>query len=265
MDVVQDTVDAFDHLIDWLSRDPDKEPIVVDGRDLYVLRPPGEYSAELHKRCARLAYMLDQLMADGFAPPADYVWRSFRDVMSTGCDFYHSLHRVDTEEQDRITRIVLAAKDDMVRRLQHEGSPPDSVRLNSNTPASNIAKVAGLIGSTRIEAVFDPFLDNQALVNLATLASFGGGLSRSCRLLTSKKCPDSGFVALWLKEHGLIGAEIKRTPDQQHRRFLLLDSGKTLVIGFSLNKFEHNETAHLASVPQDRMFFDAEWQKSKPL
>jgi hypothetical protein len=53
--------------------------------------------------------------------------------------------------------------------------------------------------------------------------------------------------------------------DAQHRRFLLLSNGQSLIIGCSLNKLDHNEAAHLESSTSDEIFFNQEWTSGIPI
>jgi hypothetical protein len=147
-----------------------------------------------------------------------------------------------------------------------------SGRLSESTPASNVATISGLIGGVEIEAVFDPYLDNQSLVTLGNILSFGDSLSAAVRLLSSTKMTQGttprltkSLVADWFTERGITAGEVRLLPPSEHRRFMLLKGGQSLLLGMSLNAIAKNEAVYLDSDREDRPFFDTEWAKATPL
>lgn len=148
------------------------------------------------------------------------------------------------------------------------------VRLKSDEPASNKEKIAKLIGAAQVEAVFDPFLDNRGLAALKDILSLGtGGIAPGARMLTSKKVVPSqrpprltrSYFADWSAELH-ISAEIKLSAQDEHRRFLLLSGGRTLIVGASLNSLSKNEAAHIENDDgEDRKFFDGQWAVATPI
>jgi len=73
---------------------------------------------------------------------------------------------------------------------------PTSGRLSAVTPATNLRTISDLIGSSKVEAVFDPYLDNGSLAVLIDILSFGSGsVSNDVRILGSTK-KTQGRIAL---------------------------------------------------------------------
>ena len=157
--------------------------------------------------------------------------------------------------------IKLAAGHHQVDLSTHK---PQSVRLSSNKPASNIERISSLIGTSTIQAIFDPYLENKSLQALTNILSLKGSIATDVRLLS--KVPGANltktFVDDWFKEHGCINGEIRILPKEEHRRFLLLSSSESLILGPSLNSINKNEAASLESDKDDRNFFDDMWKKS---
>jgi uncharacterized protein YjbI with pentapeptide repeats len=137
-----------------------------------------------------------------------------------------------------------------------------SVRLERGKNDENLRKVIELLDSSSIEAIFDPYLEDNALKNLEKLCGFGATLSPSLRLLTSKKVEKRltrTQVDEFFKKFSNSG-EIRQMRDSEHRRFLLLSGGYALIIGCSLNDISKNEVAFMEFDCIDRDFFDAEWE-----
>lgn len=147
-------------------------------------------------------------------------------------------------------------------------SAPSTGRLRQTTPATNFSVLAGLVGNASIEAIYDPYLDDQALANLLVLSNLGARISPRCRILSSRKVGtrlSSTYVQSWLAE---IPGQItirKTTNTDPHRRFMLLSSGQILILGLSLNSVSKDEAAHLETSAADRDFFNSEWQSSDAL
>jgi len=147
------------------------------------------------------------------------------------------------------------------------GSPLQRVRLAENEPASNYGKIASLIGTKTIEAVFDPYLDENGLRNLLTLHHLGAKVDPDVRLLTSGQKASSLRKSLylqdWISEVGCSSGAIKQmTSASPHRRFMLLSGSQSLIIGLSLNKLGKDEAAHLENDQLDKPFFDEQWASS---
>jgi hypothetical protein len=152
-------------------------------------------------------------------------------------------------------------------------SRPAAGRLDVKTPAENYRTISGLIGSRRVIAVFDPYLDNKTLVELKIILSFGDGrFADGIRLLGGAEKSQGASatftaegVAAWLKQQGLVGEARVLPPKSEHRRFLLLDDGQVLITGHSLNSPHKNEAVSVGAGDDDRAFFDAAWVSASPL
>jgi hypothetical protein len=150
---------------------------------------------------------------------------------------------------------------------------PLSGRLRSDTPATNYRTISGLIGSAQVVAIFDPYLDNNTLEELRIILSFGNGtVANGVRILgcaekSQGKAPTftASGVAAWLKQQGISGEARVFPAKTEHRRFLLLNDGRTLITGHSLNAPHKNEVVHLDTGNEDRTFFETTWNTSKPL
>ena len=142
---------------------------------------------------------------------------------------------------------------------------PVSIRTSSDKPASNKSKISNLIGTSIIQAVYDTYLDNKGLQNLTDILSLcAGSIAADVRLLSKIHGANltKTFVDDWFKEHGCINGEIRILPKEEHRRFLLLSSSESLILGLSLNSINKNEAASLESDKDDRKFFNDMWKKS---
>ena len=143
-----------------------------------------------------------------------------------------------------------------------------SIRLYKDEPATNFSKLVGLISTSTIEAVFDPYLDNKGLDNILTIVKFGVSISHNLRLLTSSKVVSrltKSYIQSWFKELNCSGEIRQLKSDKEHRRFMLLSGGQSLIIGLSLNDISKNEAAHLESDTQDLTFFDSEWNTASKI
>ncbi len=108
------------------------------------------------------------------------------------------------------------------------------------------------------------------------ILSFGNGsIAESVRLLgttaTSKNRPGRppGFTKAGVKEWASqldIHAEARIiSQKKEHRRFILLDRGQSLILGPSLNSLHKNEAISIEDDNEDRPFFDQKWIQSVPL
>ncbi len=149
---------------------------------------------------------------------------------------------------------------------------PTKGRLSSTTPATNYLTISLLVGDAEVEAIFDPYLENKSLVELNNILSFGNGsIADGIHLLGSKntqgrnpRFTKAGTNA-WLKELNITGESRIMSTKGQHRRFLLLNTGNSLILGPSLNAIHKDEAIRLESDLDDKAFFNAEWDKSTPL
>jgi hypothetical protein len=118
-------------------------------------------------------------------------------------------------------------------------------------------------------------LDNPGLQSLTSIVAFAGFISRCVRLLTSRKALQfkagaprltSAYATAWFAEHQCANGEVRLMATQQeHRRFLLLSGGQSLLLGPSLNSLAKNEAARLEPDTHDRQFFDAAWAQASLL
>lgn len=152
---------------------------------------------------------------------------------------------------------------------------PTSVRLAADSPSSNYWRIAQLVGPAEVTAVFDPYLDNRTLEELGVILSFGDGkVSSGVRLLggsakSQSKIPKftAAGVAAWLLQHGISGEArtLASTTTPEHRRFLLLSDGRSVISGYSLNSPHKNEAVHAEPGSSDITFFEKQWNSAQPL
>ncbi len=161
------------------------------------------------------------------------------------------------------------------RRLAVD-QPPARGRLAADTPATNYRTISRLIDSAKIVAVFDPYIDNSALEQLVHIVSFGNGsfaadvcLLGSTAKTSSKPGTPARFsnagVTVWAAQLG-IRAEGRYLPkEDEHRRFLLLSGGRSLLLGPSINSIHKNEAVSVEDDREDRPFFEAKWGSANVL
>jgi hypothetical protein len=149
---------------------------------------------------------------------------------------------------------------------------PKTARVAQDTPASNLASISGLIGRSAVQGIFDPYLENKSLAALIDILSFGkGSVANGVRVLSTNKTTSgqvprlskSGFEA-WLAQLKITG-ELRLMSSSEHRRFILLSGGQSLLLGQSLNSIHKNEAIRIEPDSQDRAFFDQVWAQAKPL
>ena len=150
---------------------------------------------------------------------------------------------------------------------------PTEARVSAGTPATNYATISGLIGSSQVAAVFDPYLTNGGLEQLRVILSFGSGsVASGVRLLGSTatttgatpKFTKAGVDA-WLLQSAIAGEARVVAAKSEHRRFMLLSSDHSLLLGHSLNAIHKNEAVRLEVDAEDKPFFDATWAGATPL
>jgi hypothetical protein len=150
---------------------------------------------------------------------------------------------------------------------------PTTARLRDDTPATNYRSISILAGSSAVVAIFDPYLDNNTLEEVRTILSFGNSkVADGVRLLggaekSQGKTPTltGAGVAAWFAQQGVKGEARVFPSKKEHRRFLLLDDGRALITGHSLNAPHKNEVVHTEPSNADQAFFEATWSAAAPL
>jgi hypothetical protein len=163
----------------------------------------------------------------------------------------------------------------LVRKVPGMAWPcrPTEARVSADMPATNYATISGLIGSYQVDAVFDPYLNNAGLEQLSIILSFGSGSVRNGVRLIGSTATTAGRIPrftkagvdAWLLQLGIAGDARVVAATSQHRRFLLLSSGHSLILGQSLNSIHKNEAIRLEVDAVDRSFFDLTWAGAAPL
>lgn len=147
--------------------------------------------------------------------------------------------------------------------------PPSTARIREGQPASNLSKIAQLIGSAKILAVHDPYLEDNGLDNLRAIAHLSNCIAGDIRLLTSSKGAhklSESYVTAFFAEFGCTLGKIRKVVSgKPHRRFFLLSGGQSLIMGMSLNHVNKNEAIRVESDTEDRPFFEVEWGSSVPV
>lgn len=147
-------------------------------------------------------------------------------------------------------------------------SAPSKVRLKTNEPASNRVSLSKLASSAKVECIFDPYFDDQSLATLMTLMNLGMKIDENARVLTTKKIKKrlSHLMISSFEQEYQVSLDIRFCASvSEHRRFMLLSNGETIVLGCSLNSIDKNEAAHREYESFDRAFFDEEWKISEQL
>ena len=146
-------------------------------------------------------------------------------------------------------------------------------RLSATMPATNYRTISQLVGPSQVEAVFDPYLTNGSLEALRVILSFGDGtVANGVRLLGSAETTTGSIprftkagVDAWLFQLGISGEARVVGARSEHRRFLLLSGGHSLLLGHSLNSLHKNEAVRVESDTADQPFFDATWATATPV
>lgn len=161
--------------------------------------------------------------------------------------------------------LVAAAAQSLGASLE---AAPKSIRLYDDKPVSNRVALATLAHGTTVKAIFDPYFNDAAIANLKTLTNLGLKLAPLTRILMTAKtrgCLSDSMLRGFEVEVG-VRIEVRLCEStKEHRRFFLLTSGDTIVIGCSLNSLEKNEAAHVEFSVEDQQFFDEEWKESKTM
>ncbi len=149
----------------------------------------------------------------------------------------------------------------------------NSGRLKKQEPLSNYQKISNLIGTANIKAVFDPYFENTSFTTLLDICSFGNcGIDAGLRILTSNKTIKGSIPRLTKNGVDSFFSQIQLSGElrilnskDEHRRFLLLSNGKSLIIGNSLNSLHKNEVIHTENGFEDLKFFDDNWKESEEI
>jgi hypothetical protein len=191
-------------------------------------------------------------------------------VQVQGCTFNHAGWTFDVSSILELQQAVDYVAQQMVGDQWCQS--PVAARLSESIPATNLATISRLIGTSAIEAVFDPYLENRSLSTLIDILPFGqGSIANGVRVLSTEKTTSgqvprltiNGF-STWLGQLGITG-EIRTMGASEHRRFMLLNSGQSLLLGPSLNSIQKNEAIRLEPNTEDKSFFDRIWQQASPL
>lgn len=150
---------------------------------------------------------------------------------------------------------------------------PKTARLSEETPSTNYQSIANLIGSSEVLAVFDPYLENSSLNTLINICSFGmGKIGNNVRILGSKKKARGANpkfthegVNAFLIQSNIIGVAKIMTSETEHRRFILLSGGQSLLLGHSLNAIHKNEAIRIEADTEDIVFFNNHWENAEML
>lgn len=124
-------------------------------------------------------------------------------------------------------------------------------------------KLKSMIGSARIDAIWDPYLDEKAIANFRDLAGLGCNFSKALKLLTAPRGRLSrNFLDKFDKEFGLA-SELKRG-NGKHLRLIFLSDGRCLSPDFSFGK-EQDGTITVVDANPKRILFDIAWASATPI
>lgn len=140
-----------------------------------------------------------------------------------------------------------------------------TIRIKKNEPASNKVKLVQLIGGRSIKCIYDPYFDTHALKTLLLLNKLGLKFHESLRCLTGsdkKKGIDPNFVEDFAREIS-TRVKLKTMASKEHRRFLILNDNKVIIIGCSLNDLDKNEALLEEDSKDDIDFFESEWNAAE--
>jgi hypothetical protein len=171
-------------------------------------------------------------------------------------------------DEDRILNTMEHFKECIVKAADYLdlnlNVPPYSFRLESEKPATNRVKLAQMASMSEVEAIFDPYFDNKAIAELMTLIKLGMNITKTIRVLTTKKGGKNlseGMLDSFGKEFD-SSLDIRILTEKVHRRFMLLSNREVLIIGPSLNSIDHDEILFREESVQDATFFNDNWNKS---
>jgi hypothetical protein len=146
----------------------------------------------------------------------------------------------------------------------HTKSRPSQHHTSHEQPLTTWIKLNSMIGSSTIEAIYDPYLENKALANLLGLWQFGTRFSSSLRLLTTEKSkPSKNWIDKFNTEMKLH-AQCKVYTGSSHPRLIFLDDKRCLTPDFSLSK-EQDGTINTAEYSPKIKLFNKLWGQSADL
>ena len=135
-----------------------------------------------------------------------------------------------------------------------------ATRLKAGEPATNLQKIAQVIGKEALVCVHDPYIREETLVTLQKLNGIGVGISKNLRLLRAIKTGMAATsITSFLKD---LNTEMSSrwqlraytSTAKPHRRFLILEDKSVLTLGLSLNDVNKDEV--LDRIPADNDLAD---------
>jgi hypothetical protein len=156
---------------------------------------------------------------------------------------------------------------------------PLKERLIAGEPASNLRKIADLIGGHTVTAIHDPYTSTGSLNTILKLAGMGVEFSPALRILgTAKPFSNSTEKKSFLGLLSDINTERKAswqvrvypTTSKPHRRFLILKDGSIVTCGMSLNHIDKDEVldhepSGSENANHDQQLFEDEWKTATPI
>lgn len=143
-----------------------------------------------------------------------------------------------------------------------------SVRLKRKEPFSNKVKLLALFGNSKISKIFDPYFDPKAMITLLSLKKLGAEFDIKIECLTNKQLTifDDEIIKDFNAE-GNTNLEIKRCENKEHRRFIILNDKRIIILGCSLNDIIKNEVVKEEIQEEEKLFdnnfFNEQWVKAK--
>jgi hypothetical protein len=149
-------------------------------------------------------------------------------------------------------------------------------RLKAGEPATNLRKIADVIGSVTLTGVHDPYTNEKALETLLKLKGLGLTISKNLRLLTAPKVGKAVVtITSFISDLNIeMGSQWElrayASTIKPHRRFLILQDKSVVTCGLSLNNINKDEA--LDRIPAgnelaeyDRNFFNNCWTSATPV
>lgn len=133
----------------------------------------------------------------------------------------------------------------------------------SKKPLSVWLSLNSIIGTSKVTAVYDPYLQVKSLAKFILLAHLGTEFTSELKLLATRTDITAHGLALFNSELGL-NSVLKITP-KNHPRFLLLDDGRCISIDFSICD-EQDGTIFEVDHPSTKFqIFNSEWSAAERL
>jgi hypothetical protein len=149
-------------------------------------------------------------------------------------------------------------------------------RLKAGEPATNLRKIAQVIGNAVLTSVHDPYTTEDSLQTLLKLKGLGISIALDLRLLTiPKSAKVSAAISSYLRD---LNTEVSArwelraytaSAAKPHRRFMIFQDKTIITCGLSLNNIDKDEV--LDRIPAgeladyDRSFFDSCWSSGVPV